>query len=87
METVRVDVAGDPGDIVTLVGLIDGVGPVGETLGARLIVPLNPFSLVMVMADVPDEPCLIASEDGFDVIAKPGDSTLKVPVIVGWTVQ
>ena len=72
METITVDVAGDPGETLTLVGIIDAVGPVGETDAPRLIVPVNPCSLLRVMAEVLDEPCKMVSEDGFGAIEKPG---------------
>ena len=81
------DIAGDPAETVTLVGIRDAVGPVGDTDAPRLIVPVNPCSLLMVMVDVLDELCPIVSEDGFDAIEKPG-CTMKVPsMLVGWTVQ
>ena len=66
------DVAGDPGETGTLVGIRDAPGPVGETDAPRVIVPVNPFSLLTVMIDVVDELCPIVSDDGFDVIEKPG---------------
>jgi len=74
---------------VTIVGMRDVVSPVGETDAPRLIVPVNPFSLLRVMVDVLDELCPIMSEDGFDVIEKPGVGlTVKDPtILVGWTVQ
>lgn len=65
------DVAGDPGETVTIIGMRDAVGPVGETDVPRLIVPANPFSLLRVMVDVVDALCPIVSEDGLDVIEKP----------------
>ena len=73
---------GDPGEIVTLVGFRDVFGPAGETTEVRPIVPLNPFSLLRVIVEVPDEPCLIATEDGLGTIEKPGWRTTKVPTIV-----
>jgi len=72
VETITVDVAGDPGETLTLVGIIDAVGPVGETDAPRLIVPVNPCSLVRDMVEVLDEPCKMVSEDGFGAIEKPG---------------
>ena len=67
------DVAGDPGETLTLDGAMDAVGPVGETDAPRLTVPVNPCSLLRVMVDVADEPCRMLREDWFDVIEKPGD--------------
>ena len=70
METVRVDVPDEV--IATIDGLNDVVGPVGVTDADRLIVPLNPFTLVRVTVDVPDEPCRILSEVGFSEREKSG---------------
>ncbi len=56
METVSVEGADVPEEIVTLMGLNDGVGPEGEMLAANMTVPLKPLTLVNVMVDVPDEP-------------------------------
>jgi len=71
-----------------MVGLIVGIGPAGETDGVRLIVPLNPRSLLRVMVEVLDDPCTIVRDDGFDTIENPGPSTMKVPFMAkGWTVQ
>ena len=67
------DVAGDPGEILTLAGIMDAVGPVGATDASRLSVPVNPWSLLRVMVDVADEPCKMVREDGLDAIEKPGD--------------
>lgn len=55
-----------------LVGFREAVGPVGEIVADRLIVPLKPFSLVRVMVDAPDEPWRKVREDGFEEIAKLG---------------
>jgi hypothetical protein len=54
--TDNVDVIEVPEAIVTLVGLRDTVGPVGETVAERLIVPLNLFWLATVIVDVLAEP-------------------------------
>ncbi len=56
VETVSVEVPGIPEEIVTLVGLNDGVGPEGEMLSTKLTVPLKPLTLVKVMVEVPDKP-------------------------------
>jgi hypothetical protein len=63
---------GDPGEMVTLVGLKAAEDPVGGTVELRVIVPVNPRSLVSVMVDVADVPRRIVREDGFDTIEKPG---------------
>ncbi len=92
METVSVEVAGVLEEIVTLMGLNDGVGPEGEMPAAKLTGPLKPLTLVKVMVEVPDEPRTIVSEEGFDLIEKSGTgggaSTLKVPTMLArWIEQ
>ncbi len=56
VETVSVEGADVPEEIVTLMGLNDGIGPEGEMLAAKLIVPLKSLTLVKVIVEVPDEP-------------------------------
>ncbi len=56
METVSVEGADVPEEIVTLVGLSDGVGPDGELAAVRLIVPLKPLRLVKVIVEVVEGP-------------------------------
>ena len=51
VETVSVDVADVPEEIGTLIGLKDGVGPEGELPAVKLIVPLNPLTLVKVIVE------------------------------------
>jgi len=89
VETVSVEVPGDPGETGTLGGIRDAVGPVGETDAPRMTVPVKPFSLLRVIVDVVDELRPSVSEDGFDDMEKPGAGlTTKDPSILnGWTVQ
>ena len=47
---------------VTLPGLRLVNGPEGETDADRVTVPENPFRLVNVMADVPEDPWAIVNE-------------------------
>lgn len=47
-------------------------GPDGDTVADRLTVPENPPRLVSEIVDVPDEPWIIFSEEGFADIAKSG---------------
>jgi hypothetical protein len=56
VETVSVEVAGVPGEIVILIEFNDGVGPTGETPAAKLIVPLKPLTLVKLIIELPDIP-------------------------------
>ncbi len=50
--TVKVEVAVPPLDTLRLVGLIEAVSPVGETLLERETVPEKPYRLVAVMVEV-----------------------------------
>ncbi len=82
--TVRVEVADVPEGTMTLAGLREGVGPDGETVAAKLTVPLKPLMLVTVMVDVPDEPLRNVREEGFDAIVKSGIGaawTTKIPTM------
>jgi hypothetical protein len=84
--TDRVDVFDVPAVIVTLVGLRDVVGPVGDAVADRLMVPLKPFWLDTVIVEVPDEPCENVREPGLDVRAKLGvaaDCTTNCPTMFG----
>ncbi len=56
VETVSVEVLEPPEERVTLVGLREAVGPVGETDLDRETVPPKPAMLVRVMAEVPADP-------------------------------
>jgi len=53
---VRVEVPVLPDDSVTVAGFRDAVGPVGETVEDRLIVPVKPPMLVNEMVEVADDP-------------------------------
>ena len=68
--TDRMDVFDVPEVMVTLVGLRDVVGPVGDEVADRLMVPLKPFWLVIVIVEVPDDPCKNVRDPGFDAMAK-----------------
>ncbi len=56
VEIVNVEVPGEPEEIVTLMGLNDGIGPEGEMPAARLTMPLNPPTLIKVMVEVVEGP-------------------------------
>ena len=55
-DTVMVDVPLPPEDSGTDVGLKDTLGPEGDTVPVKLMVPEKLFTLVTVIVDVPDEP-------------------------------
>jgi hypothetical protein len=55
--------------------LVEGLG--GETDAERDIVPENPFTLVRVIVDVPEEPCAMVSEVGFADILKSGAAVIR----------
>ncbi len=56
VETVSVEGADVPEEIVTLVGLNDGVGPDGELPAVKLMVPLKPLRLIKVIVEVVEGP-------------------------------
>lgn len=51
-----VDVPLPPDDIVTDVGLKETLGPLGETVPVRVIVPENPLRLARLMVVIDVEP-------------------------------
>jgi hypothetical protein len=58
-------------DPVTLVGVRVHVRPVaGDTVAARLTVPLKPFRAVTVTVEVPEAPARIVTVVGLAAIAK-----------------
>jgi len=73
----------DPPDInVTEVGLDDVFGPEGDTVAERLTIPLNPFMLVRVRLDVPDELCEMVIEEGLAATEKSGESLTETWTMV-----
>jgi hypothetical protein len=52
--TNRVEIPVPLGPSVTLDGEIVVAGPAGETVDVRVIVPVNPLTLVAIMVEVPD---------------------------------
>ena len=58
--------AADPEEIGTLVVLNTVEGPVGVTVAVRLTVPPNPFWLVRLIVELPDEPAGIVREFGLE---------------------
>ena len=82
VETVSVDVAVGVG--VTGVG-IEHVAPDGQPVTLRPTLPLNPFKAVTVTVEVPDPPCVSASELGLrdneksGVGGTPQEANLKDP--------
>ena len=82
---LKVDVCcGFVDEIVTLGGFNVPLGPEGETLAIRLIVPLKRFWPVTVIVEVADEPCRSDREVGFALNPKSGGRTMKFPIIDVW---
>jgi len=70
--TVRTGFVEPPDTSVTEVGVKEVFGPEGDTVAERFTVPLNPFMLVRVKLEVPDELCEIVIEEGLAAIEKSG---------------
>ena len=70
--TVRTGFDEPPDTSVTEVGVREVFGPEGDTVAERLMVPLNPFMLVRVRLEVPDELREIVIEEGLAAIEKSG---------------
>ena len=71
---VRMALPDPPDTSVTEVVLSAVLGPDGDTDTERFTGPLNPFMLVRVRLEVPDELRAIVIEEGFVVIEKSGES-------------
>ena len=71
VETVRVELAVPLEDRVTLVGLRETVGPMGEMEAARLTIPAKLLILVTVTADVLEDPCITLIEAELDASVNP----------------
>ena len=52
-------------------------GPGGETDAERDTVPENPFRLLRLIVDVPEEPCAIVNEVGFADMPKSGAAVIR----------
>jgi len=65
VDTVRVEVPVPPAERVTVAGLKDANGPLGETALEMLTVPVNPPRLVRLIVEVADVPGVNASPFGF----------------------
>lgn len=70
---VSVDDALDPDESVTLDGVSDTDGPEGEETPERVILPENPFTLVIVTVDDAEDPTLVERLVGLEEIVKSGD--------------
>ncbi len=67
---LRVVLFDPPGASRRLVAARDTAGPAGEIDGARETVPENPFRLLRVMVDVPEDPWPTERAEGFAVMLK-----------------
>lgn len=61
-----------PAGRVMLEELSEIAGPEGDIEAARLIAPVNPFKLVTVIVEAPEEPAVMLKPLGLLVIAKLG---------------
>jgi hypothetical protein len=79
------DVAEDPDVKVTVEGVHDEVRPVdGATDVDRLRDPWNPFRLVTVTVDVPDEPDGKVTVNGFAAILNPDGAITLTLMTTEW---
>ena len=76
VDTVNVEAPLPPAETVTLLGFTETVGPLGEMVGERVIVPAKAPMLVRVIVEVLEAPCVIENDDGLDEILKSG--------VAGW---
>jgi hypothetical protein len=72
VETVNADVPAPPPDRVMLGKLSDILGPEGEIEAAKLMVPLNPFRLISVIVEAPEDPAGMVRLLRLAVMAKSG---------------
>jgi hypothetical protein len=79
--TFRVELPEAPGVRLTGFRLNDVLGPEDDTEADRLTVPLNPFTLVRTMLNVPVERCGMVIDEGLPEIEKS-----EVLPTVTWTV-
>jgi hypothetical protein len=94
--TVKDEVPLLPAVRVTLVGLTETAGPLGETDGDNVIVPTKPPRLVSVIVEEPEAPCARESDEGLDEIPKSGEAgcvtetlldTVVVALAESWTIS
>ncbi len=81
VERLRVEVAEPPEDNDAEVGLRVNKGPEGDTLAAKLTVPVKPFWLVTVMVAFPEEPIVMLKEEWFEVTEKSGPTTIIATLV------
>jgi len=79
VDTVRVVVPVPPEESVILDELRDNVGPGGELLVERVMVPAKPPRLFNETAEVAEEPGEMVNDDGLAAILK--STTLTVTVV------
>lgn len=70
--TVIVEVAVPPESKVTFAGLKNTDGPTLETEAVKLIAPVNPFRLLKLIVEVPEDPSITARLVGLAFNAKSG---------------
>ena len=82
--TFRVELPEPPGVRLTRFWLNDILGPEDDTEADRLTVPLNPFTLVRTMLNVPVERCGRVIDEGLPEIEKSGVLPTVTWSVVEW---
>lgn len=83
MQTVRAMVAVPPGERVAVVLLSVAVGPAGERVVVRVMVPLKlPMLVTVTVDDVSHEPLATVRLEGLAVMVKSGTGALLLKVAV-----
>ncbi len=85
-ETVNVELPEPPALRVTVVGFRETVAPEeGTIVVERVTVPENPFRLLTVIVDVPDDPDWTVRADWLLETLKSGASVTVTVTVVEWT--
>ncbi len=81
VETVSIAVPA-PEDNDTDEGLIEAVGPIGETATPRVTIPMKPLRPVRATVEVPEDPCTMLKLVGLEDMLKSGPTTVTAVVAV-----
>jgi len=82
--TFRVELPEAPGVKLTRFWLSDILGPEGDTEADKLTVPLNPFTLVRTILNVPVERCGMVIDEGLPEMEKSGVLPTVTWTVVEW---
>jgi hypothetical protein len=77
---LNVEVPEPPEESVTLDVVSDAARPPDDEVAVRVIVPVNPPRLVMLIVELPPAPTSMLTVDGFAVNEKSGTLTVTVAV-------